>query len=264
MLTEPVHVAQTKIYVAPDQLNQTQFTVYANQVHADNPNTMMVLPVPYPHTVKFYDLTKHADMFEHLHNVHSPSLTLGTYGSARLYRSLKVMNVGSYQVTLVKSHKDLDKIDTNVFSKIPDDFKDMLLKYYEPYGFIVFKLCTGDVKYHPFAYSHKILTGSDGRPVMFVPTRHEHGNSKTSFLNSFNEKGSLGEGAEHWDHDIYSTGSNDLRAGTNTIVNSKDGKYVIEKLRQIDFFKQIKFNNIACRKIVGFHENEDIFLPVTA
>lgn len=53
ILNEDSNVTATKIFVAPDKTKTKQLTVYSNQVGSESNNNMMILPVPYPNTVKF-------------------------------------------------------------------------------------------------------------------------------------------------------------------------------------------------------------------
>lgn len=192
---EKAHVHSTQILVAPDAGKVNQLTVYSNEVETDSKNNMMLLPVPYPESVKFVDLSSYATIFDDLnHAFHRVAWSLS---SGPKPKCLKVVEVGSYLASLAMNVEELSNLDQETFGTVNDEIKDLLKTNYGkgiPFGFVVCKLKAGPkTKYHPFAYSHKMPGDIFGNPFLFVPTRHEHGDEKED---------------PHWDHAIYSLNSN--------------------------------------------------------
>lgn len=144
VITEPAYVANTRIFVTPDSTRTRQFTVYANEVNSINPGTMMILPVPYPETVQYHDLTNYVDIFIDLMTVTSPMVFGGLIddpNNKTYYRSaeeIEIKSVGSYLVSLAHNHQDLDLINKTTFGIIPQHIKDLLQKHYQNFGLQLF------------------------------------------------------------------------------------------------------------------------------
>lgn len=267
IINEEAKVTATQLFVAPDAKNERQITVYANNVETNSYNNMMLLPVPYPDTVDFIDLSDYENMFKDLeksfHRV-SRGLSKQSFSMSLEDNSLAVVDVGSYKATLVPSHAQLDFIDINVFGTVNDKIKEMLAKYYgengennAPFGYIVCKLKYGSAKYHPFAYAHKIADGK-----LFVPTRHEHNDTRTDASSSFSTYAPLiysdfrpKHSTEHeadWDHDIYSFNT-DGNSGNRE--RTADDTYLKMSKVPFDFGSLHSFNKYT---IKGIHNNKDM------
>lgn len=199
IINEPAEVTNTEILVSPNFDNTRQLTVYANKVQTQFVNNAMILPVPYPRTVKLHDLSQYRDIFEDCSKCFSSPLMRQSFANSVLNDSMKSRNIlevyrcGSYQVSVVPSHNDFDLLNRNYFQLNPL-VGSILKKYYNSnFGFIVCKLREGsEEKYHPLAYSHQIYKNN----LMFVPTRHHH--------SDYEEKRS------HYDHNIYSINTKSL------------------------------------------------------
>lgn len=186
--TEIEKVSNTKILVGPNYNNTRQLVVYSNYINNLTNYNAMVLPVPYPESVKFIDLSRYKDIFKDCALCfYNPNATYGkgfvSKNSTNFRDSdeLEVFNVGSYKVSLAKNLDEISKINNQVFFLSPGLKKTLEMFYYQPYwGFIICKLNVGSDEYHPFAYSHKIIDNK-----IYIPTRHYHQEGKWSKINSW-------------------------------------------------------------------------------
>jgi hypothetical protein len=243
IINHPAHVRETLIFVAPDITNTKQITVYSNEVQTASPNNLMILPVPFPETVKFIDLTMYESIFKDL----DLAFHVFTRSAGSAKSKLSVVSVGSYLVTLAMNIEDLDNLDQEVFGSVDPKIMDMLKKHYIgliPFGFIICKLETGpEKKYHPFAYSHHMMRSSD-KPVLFVPTRHAHGKGHTRIVDDV-------EMEDGWDHEIYSF---------NTGPGCGNRNQQRDLHLQYDLIPDFKFRPLPTvnkQVIVGSHPNDD-------
>ena len=198
-------VSNTNIFAAPNADKTRQITVYVNSIDNASANNAMVLPVPLPKTVEFIDLSNYKNIFEDCNDCFSK---MGDFflGSSSDYmgldvspKTLEIINVGSYQVSLAANLADLSNVDESVF-ELSHGLKETLEKDYSEshWGFIICKLSSGlkeessgSEAYHPFAYSHDIFS-----QTIFIPTKHYH---ETNATNK-NDDASL---ADDWSHSIY-------------------------------------------------------------
>lgn len=240
VINEVAEVSGTQILVSRSRDGSRQFIAYGNKVATQVHNNAMILPVPHPETLKFHDLSKYTDLFSDC----ARSFEVMTLGGTRSFSAnycvdtLKVIDVGSYQVSVCQKLSDFNRINKDVFQLNPY-LVPILSKYYNNnFGFIVCKLREGGGthEYHPLAYSHKIFKHGG---LMFVPARHYHG-------------GGPEEIESDWDHEIYSINTADHN-GTAAIND------VSIKFKKIDFdFPQVnKFRQI---KLKGHKKNTDIYL----
>jgi len=242
MMNEEADVAETELFVAPNTERTHQITIYANSVQTTSRNNMMILPVPNPETVKFIDLSNYSDIFKDLEKsfkVYSQSYgaTNGFMSKGMMRNSLPVVSVGSYNATLVPDYFQIDRIDEDVFGKISPQMEKVLNKYYKTMGFVVCKLKPSNslVKYHPFAYSHKIQDSGK----LFLPTRHQH-------------HGQLEEINSHWDHSIYSFNTEQM-SGNKPLTDKKI--YLATEKIPFNFGSIITFNKCS---IQGNRKNMDV------
>lgn len=198
IINEPAHVSNTEILVSPSADQSRQLVVYTNKVKTNAKNNAMILPVPHPHTFELHDLSRYADIFEDCGKSFSQSFGIRSKGLFTLSancdnETLKVHVCGSYNVSIVPSHRDFHRLDRNYF-QLNATVGQLLEKYYDnTFGFIVCKLREGrEEKYHPLAYSHQMYQPER----MFVPTRHHHSSQE--------------ETLSHYDHNIYSINTKDL------------------------------------------------------
>ena len=174
----------------------------------------MILPVPFPNSVIFHDLSNYKNIFNDCDNCFMIAkgrgyLSTNSYGIADS-APLKVFNVGSYQVSLAHTLNDLKRVDTSVF-KLSEGCSELLSKEYSNpnFGFIICKLSKGREEYHPFGYSHNLLNNDQ----VFIPTKHYHehfnfnnrgGNINNSpMFQNFMEQPTKSQITEDWDHEIY-------------------------------------------------------------
>lgn len=205
---EDVHVSNTNIFVG--LLDKThQFTLYSNKVDIGGMNNQcMILPYPKNGTedgdIKVYDMSKSGDIFKKLRDYFPLRRMLGSFGYANGVNpqsdSLEVFRSGNYDVSLVKSLQDFDRLQFNVFG-IDKGIKNLLTRDYSNFGFVVCKLANGK-EHHPIAYSHVLENNQ-----FFIPTKHYHNGS---------------EDHNDWDHEIYILGCVD---GSTNFSN----KYAIQK-----------------------------------
>lgn len=218
------HVGKTQLFACPSLDGTRQLTVYSNVVDTPADN-VMVLPVPFPESVKFE--TVHKELFRECTDSFPKSRGRGVseslYCDHKSRSELKIIDHGSYQVVLVPSLADLERVPSG-FAAISEGLRDYIRTSYNPsYGVIVCKLKPGSINYEPFAYSHTLLDSSHisdssineisyfpSRKQLFLPTRHYHKHKGDSTRRStgavhplppiFYESNRV---VDDWDHDIY-------------------------------------------------------------
>lgn len=276
-------VNDTKIFCGLNSGKTKQITIYANTINNVSDNNAMVLPVPFPETVNFHDMSNYKHFFEDCENCfylqpsysnRGATLEYSTNDSAKS-KTLKVINVGSYKVSLAKSLKDLKRVNRNVFD-LSIGLEEILKKNYtnSKFGFIICKLVTGSESYHPFAYSHKIFNSK-----IFIPTKHYHeelnynnfnqNQGMSMFADAYgwtnnNKKRSHDESyADDWGHDIYlynvdiNSNSEVKRMNTSKYVWNNDNRI---KFNKISFDLDRKCENFQKVQINGSNPNIDLIL----
>lgn len=181
-------VANTKIYVSPDKENQRQLTVYSNEVATKYENAM-ILPVPNPESIELLDLSNYPKFFEDCEACffRLPTRSIRSAYAERSHASpLPVFQVGSYLASIVPSLYDFSRVNTDVFDYGDDLICILEQNYREGFGFILCVLKKGNHTYHPFAYTHSMISPNR----LFIPTRHYHPGESYSTAD--------------WDHIIYS------------------------------------------------------------
>lgn len=292
-------VGSTKIFCAPNSDNTRQVTVYENVVDNVTQNNIMILPVPFPDTVEFHNLSEYSKFFNDCSKsfvtVYPTNNFLGTDGQTytnegdvvmRGKSALKVIDVGSYKVSLANNLEDLNNLDEKHFVLTKEVYKFMKKHYnYGFMGFVVCKLVLGNKEYHPIAYSHNIY-----KKKIFIPTKHFHMHEHvTDGFNGFNHYGFMsdvlidkpktiddGSYADDWHHDIYIYNGNigknaKLDAMIKKTISDPKGSAGIhyEWSKDITFnFDKIDFNlGKKCREfqkfqIIGRHPNIDLITYV--
>jgi len=290
-----INVAGTKLFCGVNKEKTRQFTVYSNTVENVSNNNAMVLPVPYPDSVKFHNLEAYKNFFKDCQKcfVTQQSQDFGLTNSYSLKsfegkKKLDVVNVGSFQVSLAKSLKELKLVDTNVF-ELSEGLENALTKHYSNsmFGFIICKLAKGKENYHPFAYSHNMLNNK-----VFIPTRHYHDENKSHSTNMGNDffksvkftsdnidnspmfntmASSLDKVydkiddrfADDWDHDIYLynvNANNNLEVKRmSKCIETWNGEVNID-FDKINFALNKDCGTFQKLKINGVHPNMDIIL----
>lgn len=271
-------VSNTKIFCGVNKNKTQQLTIYANNVDNITTNNMMILPVPFPETVNFYDLSNYVNFFDDCDECfenQSLNLSRGFSVSANYsVDSLEVHDVGSYKASLAMNLNDLNNANPKYFYLSPE-VKEYLAEHYnhKSIGFILCLLVLGNKEYHPFAYSHKIINKR-----VYIPTRHFHlhknDNSDYGDYSNFAEldpryaKNSRLDTrddnyADDWSHDIYLY--NVTTKGNNYIDKIHNRLYKWNKKNKVRFDK-LDFNlDGNCRhfqkiNIEGRCKNIDIIL----
>jgi hypothetical protein len=180
-------VSNTKILVAPNSDKTNQLTVYSNYVSNISESNAMVLPVPFPQTLQFIDLSAYSNLFEDCAKCfYSPYKSKSINFSTNSFNTkddkpLQVFNVGSYKVSVAMNLEQIGKVDSRVFKLSPGLAQTLNTFYYQPYwGFIICKLNSGHETYHPIAYSHQIIDSK-----IYIPTRHYHQEVKWEDANNW-------------------------------------------------------------------------------
>lgn len=264
-------VAATKLFCGVNSDRSRQFTVYANTVDNSSRNNAMVLPVPFPQTVKFHNLENYANFFSDCDKCFAKTQTWGekslssnSFSATRSMPKLQVHNVGSYKVSIANSLNDLYRVDESVFD-LSQGLQQMLEKYYSNpvFGFIICKLKEGNESYHPFAYSHQITNKR-----VFIPTRHYHAENNTNindFYNNFNTSFgmNISDIADDWDHDIYLYNI-DLKSNKTVFdMNECDDMWIRKiniNLNKLNFPLDTTCKMFNKMEINGKHKNMDIVL----
>lgn len=191
-----VSVNGTKILAMPSVGDSNrQLTVYMNAVNSPADN-LMCLPVPHPETVQFEKVP--TDIFTQCEHSFMTASTLSVGRSMTfswaLQGELEIRTHGSYEVVLIPSCADLERVPTR-FAILTPEVKSFLRSYYTgPYGFLLCRLRAGSTNYEPFAYSHARMDYSS----LFLPTMHFHMHS---------DGGGSGDYSADWDHSIYTVGT---------------------------------------------------------
>jgi hypothetical protein len=188
IISDPVNrVAATKLFAMPSRDGKRQLTVYTNTVDTVATN-VMCLPVPAPATVAFEKVPK--DLFKQCSNSiqvvrKEPSWSYSLMPSASKSRPhLAVQSHGSYEVVLVPSMDELDRVPPSFATLTPQVIEFLRSNYPAGFGVILCRLCAGVATYEPFAYSHALESDR-----LFLPTKHYHSHDTI--------------GNADWDHEIY-------------------------------------------------------------
>jgi hypothetical protein len=237
---DKVEVSNTCLFVAPVN-KDTQVTVYSNSVMCESKDNHSAMVLPFlKGEIKFVDLSEFPKFFQHLEATFKPMSKSRGRGTFALYAdSLEVIDVGSYQVSVVQNIEDFTKLDSSVFKLKPELLEFMKTKYDEAFSFIVCKVKSTATKetYHPLAY----ITNRGKH--MFIPTMHFHPDDSH-------------ESHTDWDHTIYTCNSKlvssfDFRLPERDVmhdVRKAFSKCGIEECRSL-----LKYT------IKDYHQNHDMF-----
>lgn len=192
---EVKEVKNTKIFVSPLMDGVNQVTIYSNEVKlVGGRKNAMVLPIPNPTNqqdkIQLVSMENYPTIFNDLSKLFSEFSTkqkgFALRSNSQSYKTLEVVEVGSYSCSIVPSLVDFDRLDTGVFSLNPK-LKNVLQEYYPSgYSFLVCKIKRSE-KFHPIAYIHPKPANS-----LFVPTRHFHDEQNDGNNNSVNHPRSWG------------------------------------------------------------------------
>lgn len=278
-------VNSTKILALPSKNGKRQLTVYRNAVATPDANAMC-LPVPNPESVKFEHVPK--DIFKQCQRSFDIRLSRGyTDGNMTLSMNsskrahLPIQSHGSYEVVLIPSMDDLDRVPPHFTTLTLDVVEFLKSSYPTNFGVLLCKLKRGSADYEPFAYSHNIQANDQ----LFFPTKHYHIHNTNNF-NTHNEEpdwantfgGSLLGGemmglpnrkmpklvntrfADDWDHEIYS-------ANTPQWCHESSKKVMRDtnEIKWNEMPDDYKFSPslvLRCKEMVGEGKNIDIEMPV--
>lgn len=281
IITGPVRsVQQTKIFVMPstdihmegEGQEQRQLTVYKNNVHTVSEN-MMILPVPWPETVRFEEEfmktypTLFTDLEKSLYRFSSPTQTQTlSFTRSAVSTPLPVLKVGSYEVSVVPSAKELSNLNTSVFSLSPE-LKGLLAAHYSaPFGFLCCKLRAGLQSYEPLAYSHRRWKQTS----LFVPTMHYHAHVEVasrdvlgySYFGEVSSASGLAavEKDPEWDHSIYSMYTESSYSHAS-LTDSLEGN-ALDAKRFPRGFEIGQHDQVRCWEKKGVWKNVDVEFPL--
>ncbi len=185
MISLPVEkVSKTNIFVGLDSSKTSQITIYSNFVSNNSNGNAMVIPVPFPTTVKFHDVSHINNFFKLVDkSFFRQAQTLSwsnsysdSKGTTRSNSTLEVFSVGSYQVSLAQNLSDLSRLNKEIFILSPGLSNTLESNYSDSvWGFIVFVLARDKKDYHPFGFSHKLYNNK-----IYIPTRHYHETNNTN------------------------------------------------------------------------------------
>lgn len=278
-------VTDTNIFVALNDEKKRQLTVYSNLIDNDVKANAMVIPVPYPNTVQFHDMSSYKNFFSDcdksfkLQSLEKDkSLLTNSFNDNK--KIIGVKNIGSYKVSIASSLNELDNIDKNVFI-LSNELKNILSKNYNGnvWGFIIFVLATDKKEYHPFGWSHDLLNRQ-----VYIPTRHYHGhqNKMSNNLQLISEKSHKEKMtdekltdetmtykkmtdekmtnetmadetiADDWSHKIYLYNIDNNKIENNDFIKKvATHKYVYKWENNFEFNKS-KFNNFSMNSNINF------------
>jgi len=255
IISKPVKdMSNTNIFISINKSGDRQIIVYSNLIDNNNNNNAMILPIPNPESIQFHDLSDYKDFFKDCNDCFPTIHSAPVLGCLSQNNTLKVFNIGSYQISVAQSLDEILQIDTSIFT-MDANCTELLTKEYsdKKFGFIICKIKEGKEHYHPLAYSHSIMENKK----LFIPTKHYHGHEskidKYGFDHSifsldnygfdhsifpldnsqtYNIKTPLEDGENYtddWDHSIFLRNvlcPDELKPFSNTLVsNSKDCEY---------------------------------------
>lgn len=165
-----VSVRKTRIYVSPSSSNALeQLTIYKNEVNTLVEGGFMILPVPYPQTLRFYSprqpyrpqdspylnfLDKVERAFENLDRRYT------------FPRPRDPSTIGSYSTEVIGSMDELRALNESEHFLHERTLNELADIYKEPYwGFILCSLLTGSYVYEPLCYSHRMI-----HTELFIPS----------------------------------------------------------------------------------------------
>jgi len=295
MISLPVEqVSKTNIFVGLNSSKTHQITVYSNFVSNNSDGNAMVIPVPFPSTVNFHDVSPISNFFKVVDK--SFYRVAQTYGyrsfsanSANVANSaLDVFSVGNYNVSLANNLSDISRLNKNVFVLSPGLATTLQTHYSDPvWGFIIFTLARDKKDYHPFAFSHAVYNNK-----LYIPTRHYHEtqgfSSETGYMERIggldtranpyeDQKGSStlwntnsknSDLADDWSHNIYlfNCGNSGSKSQLLQSMLNQDYKYAWDKNLYWNR-RLINFDLMACDgfekyHIEGIHSNLDLMIPI--
>jgi hypothetical protein len=175
-----ISVNSTKILCIPSKDGKRQLIVYKNAVATPDSNAMC-LPCPNPQTVEFEHVAKDIfsqcdSSFERVYPRSSGGPTLSAGGMWGTRSKLEVKSHGSYDVVLVPSMDDLDRVPEDFTTLTSEVVQFLKSSYQSGFGVVLCRLKRGSTDYEPFAYSHQMQSSGE----LFFPTKHFHMETHTN------------------------------------------------------------------------------------
>jgi hypothetical protein len=164
-------VSRTCIFAREGE-EAAQYIVYEMSLAAPK-EVAMVLPIPVDQTkaeagLKFINLAEFAGFFTQLNGgFEIQRVNLGSMSMSRGY--VPVQQVGAFEASFVPKFDDFSRLDPRF--RLPEKVWDQL-SHYKNFGFAVFKLRKGELRYHPMAFSFERSELAMDR--LFFPTVHVH------------------------------------------------------------------------------------------
>lgn len=172
IFTVPVQTRNTRIYVsASEHIPNVQLTLFKNEVRCEFDDGFLILPVPYPHTVRFHHPPPHpinsVPYLEFVNQVEAAFDSRDYRASSRAISSLPpIHHIGHYEVVeVVESIQHLRNMNAYDWMLSSQTIDEMAEIYSEPYwGFILLRVLEGDFVYEPLCYTHQSI-----RDKLFIP-----------------------------------------------------------------------------------------------
>ena len=163
------NITNTKIFCATNKDNTHQLNVISNEIDNISNGNAMIIPIPLPQTIKFYDLVNYQDFFSDCSGCFSnpiKSYSLN-YRDIDKAENSQYYKTSDYTIYMAPTINHLKQFDGKIF-KLSNELKQKLeIYYYQPYwGFLICQLKPGSCGYHPIAYSHQIIQNK-----IYLPTR---------------------------------------------------------------------------------------------
>ncbi len=164
------NLTNMNIFCGINKDNTHQINIISNEIDNISNGNAMIIPVPLPQTVKFYDLTNYKDFFTDCSSCFSnpiKSYSLN-YRDIDKAENSQYYKTSDYTIYIAPTITHLKQFDGKIF-KLSNELEKILeMYYYQPYwGFIICQLKPGNSGYHPIGYSHQIIQNK-----IYLPTRH--------------------------------------------------------------------------------------------
>ena len=190
-------ISDTRIYVShsPDQRDE-QIVLYSNVIDNDMPDNFMILPVPFPETVRLYP-HRHGSLFlDSLEDCfapfderrrrfrHSPPVTPPYENDQANYRVEEIVPMQEF----LRSNLYNDYLPAHVMNEMREI-------YHEPFwGVMLVRIPTGNYRYNPLIYTHRMIPHQMFAPTFqFIPRTTLHQRIPDEI---------------HWDHKLFINGTN--------------------------------------------------------
>lgn len=227
-------VSKTSIFARRD--GRVQLLAYGMSMSSSK-DVAMILPIPVagwpPGDVEFISLEGYPEFFK---DMASPWATMADDEPRSFSKSvaLKVHKVGCFEASFVPTIRDFDRLDERF--RLPQVAAE--LPCYREYGFVVFKLRSGQHEVHPMAFRFD----SSLPERVFFPTVHVHDGGRMPEMATF-------------DHALYAQGISSAAMWESSPYRANEHMNVPKSKDIIDP------NQMCLRRVIsGTAKNEDIFV----